>query len=109
MQRDDAARKRLGQPDATMTLFHWGFAIDEQLRDRLSSHKRHEHAPADALPSLWIRDPFERAQLESYLSGLCPALDTKAEPGGRRVARPAEQLEDRASQLARALMPLSDT
>lgn len=108
MQRDDISRKRLGQPDAAMTLFHWGFAIDEQLRDRLSGHKRHGAEPADALPSLWMREPFERAALESHLNGLCPAPETKAEPGGRRIARPAEQLQDRASQLARALTPLSE-
>jgi hypothetical protein len=106
-QKDDAARQRLGQPDAAMTLFHWGFVLDEQLRERLSAHKRHGTDPSQALPSLRIREPFERAEFESFLTGLCPLPETQSEPGGRRIVRPAAQSSSRASELARVLVPLT--
>ncbi len=46
---DRRARAQLADPDAMATLFHFGFALDEALDDRLAHLKRTGAAPSDAL------------------------------------------------------------
>jgi hypothetical protein len=104
---DQRARARLAEPDRVQTLFHWGFAIDEQLLDRLRAHKRPQVAPREVfertLLSGWSKDAF--AQFLSQFG------EPKVEviPGARRIKAPADALGDRAGQLMAALLPLSDT
>lgn len=108
LRADRGARSQLARPDEVCTLFHFGFELDEALADRLQHHKRHAGSPDAALGSLWgVRDSWERASFEEYLSrcGQAPVEET---PAGRRVKKlPTEPLAA-ARALAGALLPLGD-
>ena len=45
---DAAAREKLATPDDWVSLYHFGFQLDEALNDRLAHHKRLGAAPAPA-------------------------------------------------------------
>jgi hypothetical protein len=96
-------RSESGNPDGRLTLFHFGWALDEALNERLALHVREARPPADALPSLaTLGKPFER----SVLAGLLPpAPPFKTEPAGRQLKLIAdESLPARAARLASALL-----
>src|SRR5690606_41692224 len=51
----DAERRRgVANGDALVTLFHFGFEVDEQLADRLAFHRQQGNAPAEALGELFM-------------------------------------------------------
>lgn len=104
---DEGLRMKLARADGVWTLFHFGFAVDEQLADRLTFHRNHEHVPVAVfgegfLPaSPWSRDAFE--------SMLGRAGKEKAEitPAGRKIALRLATPPDAAARLASALLPLA--
>lgn len=119
-RRHDAARRvQSGDVDARLTLFHLGFASDEQLDERLQHHKRTGASPVVALPGLrdFIRlptddsdadsdDEFDRDGFEAYLRRRTVKYDIL--PGGRRLAgAPPTNLIEYTHQLLAALAPLS--
>lgn len=103
---DAALREKVAGGDAMWTLFHFGFAIDEQLADRLAYHRSHLHVPADVLgPRFLVGKPWSKPALEATLASL-GAPKTAVTPAGRRVeARGVSGLEA-APLLAAALLPL---
>ena len=105
---DSDARGRASNPDRLYSLFRFGFAIDEQLDERLSELKRAHEDPAVALPQLReLLTAWDRDALSDYLAGQSEAAHA-ATPTGRLVkgAMPAPELA--AKKLAAALLPLSD-
>jgi hypothetical protein len=105
---DDAARERLAQRDGVWTLFHFGFAVNEKLSDRLAYHRAHRHVPSEVLgPNYRVGSEWSRASFESWLESL-GKVSTEVTPGGRRLkagsgTSPAEM----APLLAAALCPLA--
>ena len=84
---DDDARSKASNPDAIRSIFHLGFAIDEQLDDRLAEHKRSGVSPAEALPGLiGFDDEWDDGMWASWLEklGIAPS-DFRVDPGGRLV------------------------
>jgi hypothetical protein len=106
---DAEARAHAADGDQLISLFHFGFALDEQLDDRLAEHKRSEAEPTEALPRLastresWNADTFLRT-----LGDLASA-PTAASSIGRRLkgAMPASPV-DAARQLSAAMVPPGD-
>jgi hypothetical protein len=107
---DDEARSRDADPDRLLSLFRFGFGVDEQLHDRLLEHKRRA-APIDAaLPELaalvqqWDRDRFAAWAKDG---GERPNI--VRDPGGRRLtgAPPADAVQ-LARRLTHALLPLAE-
>jgi hypothetical protein len=98
---DERARLRSATPDRIVTLFHFGFELDEQLGERLAGHKRSVATPADAVGKLWgLTKQFEAATFEGWCKKIGPRPKTEDAPEGRRlVAPPADPLE-----LARAFV-----
>jgi len=97
---DAEARNQAADADRMFSLFRLGFAIDEQLDDRLAELKRSGHDPAEALPGLarttaaWDRDRFV-----AWLASL-----GSPEPVASSVGRRLEgELPAAATQAARAL------
>ena len=104
---DSRQRAQLSSPDAARTLFHLGFRIDEQLRDRLRDHKRHGTPPAEALGhSFAVRDKFDRTAFEAYLEQF-PKAKAKVIPGAREVAAARAPTVERVTLLASAILPLA--
>ena len=107
---DERARGRTSDADQLVSLFRFGFAVDEQLDDRLAQLKREQPAdPLAALPALApIAKGWDRAAFEAWLSDLA-AVEHTATPTGRRLkGAPPEQLPDRARALTAALRPLAE-
>lgn len=106
---DAEARSHAADGDRLISLFHFGFALDEQLDDRLAELKRSEADPTEALPRLAIiRRPWNADSFQATLRDLGSAT-TAASSIGRRLkgAMPAAPV-DAARLLAAALAPPSD-
>lgn len=102
----------LAKPDAAVSLFHLGFAVDEALEARLAHHKRSRIPPTEALPELaeiLHTDPaaFDRSALSEWLLGGAAPPNVSEAPAGREIRDEAPRSpRARAQVLAAALLPL---
>lgn len=106
---DADTRSHAADGDQLLSLFHFGFVIDEQLDDRLSELKRSTPDPIEALPGLGATTKSWDAA--AFLKGL-GALATPTFAGssvGRRLKGelPADHVLA-ARMLAAAMSPLSE-
>jgi hypothetical protein len=108
--QDKQMRQDMAQPDQIHTLFFWGFAVDEQLGDRLMEHKQIGKPPMKALPlPLDLSSQFTRSNFEGAIAIPNQVIAFQVAPGGRTIeGQMPESLELRARNLAAALLPLSD-
>ena len=108
-RKDEAARARDADADRLVSLFRFGFDIDEQLEDRLAEHKREGLAPELALPKLSaLFERWDRNRFASWLEAV-DAPNTVNDPTGRRLTgAPPSDVVETAQRLARALAPFSD-
>lgn len=101
---DQAARLRMADPDAVVTLFFWGYETDEALTDRLRDLKFNEADPASLLQL-----PADLAHLEADLKALAPDAAYAVQPTGRELRAPMPQdLARAADMLAAALTPFRE-
>ncbi len=108
---DADARQGMAAPDAVRSLFFLGFALDEQLDDRLAMLKRQGAegvSPNEALAlPLMLDAEFDQSALEAAL-----ALDSKemfkTEPTGRLLQGVSTEPQALVRRLAAALVPLGD-
>ena len=108
MQADRQKRLEMAKPDAVRTLFFWGFCIDEQLADRLRSHKYSQTNPGQmlALP-LDVSSAFSSVGFEAAIR-LESAPQYKVVSNGRQMVEPLPGGHDVcAARLAAALLPLT--
>jgi len=87
------------------TLFHFGFAIDEQLQDRIAQH-RQLLEPSDVLgPRFLARGAWDRKALETMLQGFGkPKVEVT--PAGRLLKSVVASPLEAVKLLAAALLPL---
>ena len=108
IRTDRVARGALPHPHLTWTLFHFGFDLDEALRDRLEHHKRHGHEPSAVFASAWgVADTWDRDGFAAFLKTLGAAKVTET-PAGRKLAARATDAATAARSLVAALLPLAD-
>jgi hypothetical protein len=107
---DEHARSKAADPDRLVSLFRFGFAIDEQLQDRIAEHKRSGIGPELALPRLAeLLHSWDREAFAAWLRGATEKPNFINDPGGRRLtAAPSSDPSDAARRLAQALVPLAD-
>lgn len=106
---DAEARAHGADGDQLLSLFHFGFTIDEQLDDRLAELKRSTSDPIEALPRLAItRAPWDADRFLTTLHEL-GSVAISASSIGRRIknAMP-EAPADAARMLAAAMAPPID-
>jgi hypothetical protein len=107
MRVDEAARDKLAQGDRVWTLFHFGFALDELLQDRLVWHRNHQDVPAETLgPSFLVDSKWSKASFEAMLAELGKPK-VQVTPSGRQLTTKAKSPVETARLLAAALVPLS--
>jgi hypothetical protein len=104
---DQTSRRKLADPDTAMTLFSLGFAVDEQLDDRLAALRREGTAPWDALLGLTaIRAEFSTEAFTQALTLPAQRPGLEIEPGGRRLRGQAPENRAQAAELlTQALLP----
>lgn len=103
---DAAAREQSGLGDRALSLFHFGFSVDEHLSDRLLFHRQQLHDPSQVFgEGFFVGTAWSKGLFESLLT---PFGKPKVEvtPGGRLVAAPKAQGIELARLLAAALLPL---
>ena len=107
---DAEMRSQSHDADQLVTLFSFGFVLDERLEDRLQYHKRSGVAPAEALPKLsgvvtatWDRDAFE-----DWAKGHGKVSVEKVPVGRRLRGELPESIELVANNLIAGLAPLAD-
>lgn len=111
--QDESSRRQLAQGDRINTLFFWGFDIDEQLNDRLLTHKYDQQPVEKALHfPLSLSEEFDSEAFEKVL-GSIEKPQCKVVPGGREIEtiKDSRSLVDCAARsrlLAAALLPLSE-
>ncbi len=104
---DAEARSRASDPDRLISLFRFGFKIDEQLQERLTELKALHPDPTAALPALTaLQRAWDPATLTDLLAD--PTAHHTATPTGRLLKGAAPSPELAAKKLAAALVPLSD-
>lgn len=111
-RRKDAELRRQGHdPDRIISLYAFGFELDERIEERLQDLKRSGRAPQEALPGLvesieliWNRDRFL-----AWVHGH-GEVETTATPIGRHVkGDPPTNLDQLVRRLVGALAPLADS
>jgi hypothetical protein len=106
---DGEARSHAADGDRLISLFHFGFELDEQLDDRLAELKRSEREPVEALPRLaTVRQPWNADAFHASLRDLGPAATTPSSIGRRLKGVMPESRVEAARQLAAAMVPPGD-
>ena len=114
---DEEQRTKLANADAVWTLFRFGFAVDEQLAERLAHHRSHQHVPAEVLGSRFLVGDWSKGRFVEALTALghpgegAPgkkASRVEITPGGRHVHATVRSPALAAPLLAAALVPLAD-
>ncbi len=113
-RKDEELRARASDPDQLVTLFCFGFELDEQIDERLLAHKRSGLPPQEVLPGLVevlgssLYEPWVRGQFQQWVEAHGP-VPTDAVPTGRLLkgAVPAG-LDRRVQHLVAALAPLGE-
>jgi hypothetical protein len=103
---DERLRRPAKNADDQLTLFHFGFEIDEALAERLAHHVLEARNPAEVLPALSaLSSRFDRTALAKTLGADGVDASFKVVPGGRQLKKIAnEPLPARARRLATALL-----
>lgn len=108
LRTDRRARQSLSSADQTLTLFHFGFELDEAIQDRLEHHKRHGRKPSEALSTAWgVAASWNATKFEAFLKALGEAKSTDT-PAGRKLKLLDGNPAEAARSLAAALLPLAD-
>ncbi len=106
---DEAARSTTDDADHLLSLYRVGFEIDERLDERLLELKQGGVPPKEAFPDLAeLLSEWSKERLESWLRRWGSADYTTTATGRRLKAGVPADLSAAASQLAAALLPLSD-
>lgn len=103
---DAEARSHASDGDQLISLFHFGFELDEQLDDRLAELKRSEREPTEALPCLMaIRQPWNADAFLASLRELGTAATVPSSIGRRLKGMIPASRVDAARQLVAAMVP----
>ena len=113
-RKDEELRAKASDPDQLLTLYRFGFELDEQIEERLQAHKRSGRFPLEALPGLVevlgtsLHEPWNRAQFEQWVEAHGP-VQADAVPTGRLLkGAPPAGLDRAVQQLVAGLAPLGD-
>ena len=114
-RKDEELRGKASDPDQLVTLFRFGFVLDEQIEERLQFHKRSGLSPVEALPGLGevlgttLHQGWDKADFQEWLEAFTP-VQAEPMPTGRQIKGPAPGgLDRRVAQLLAALAPLTDS
>ena len=107
---DAELRSQSHDADELITLFSFGFAIDERLEDRFQFLKRSGTTPLKALPGLAsvVTSTWDRDSFEDWAKGHGKVSVEKVPVGRRLRGDLPESVELMAKNLISALVPLSD-
>jgi hypothetical protein len=105
---DAEGRGRDADPDALVSLYHFGFEVDERLDQRVQDLKRTTDDPLDALPALRevITEDWDRDNFAEWVAAHGEPEVVFAPAGLRLKGAQPSSLETTAQRLIAALSPL---
>lgn len=109
-RHDAQARSKVHDPDSVVSLYHFGFALDERLDERLLELKREGAHPGHALPhyGALIAESWRREAFVDWIRQH-GASEFEAAPSGRQLRGPLpDSLEEIVRRLIAALDPLPE-
>ena len=89
-RKDEELRGKASDPDQLVTLFRFGFVLDEQIEERLQFHKRSGLSPVEALPGLGevlgttLHQGWDKADFQEWLEAFTP-VHAEPMPTGRLI------------------------
>lgn len=105
---DAGARGKLAHGDRVCSLFHFGFALDEQLDDRLVWHRNHRSAPTEVLGEHFlVSAEWSKRSFLCLLEQLGKPT-VQVTPSGRQVSASRKAPLEMTRLLAAALAPLAN-
>lgn len=114
-RKDEELRRQASDPDQLLTLYRFGFALDERLEERLQTHKRSGISPREALPGLVEAlgsagaEAWSRTAFQEWVEAHGP-VHAETTPTGRVLKGSVpDGLDRKAQQLVAALAPLGDS
>ena len=114
-RKDEELRSKASDPDQLVTLYRFGFELDEHIEERLQFHKRSGLPPVEALPSLaevlgsTLHQSWDKAQFQGWVEAH-DRVQSEAVPTGRQLKGAVPSgLDRRVAQLVAALAPLGDS
>ena len=110
MKIDEAARRASDDADHLVSLYRFGFEVDERLNERLLELKQSEVLPTDKFPDLAeLSSGWSKQRLQSWLEQYGRSEYTATTTGRRLRTEMPEDPASAASQLVAALLPLPDS
>lgn len=108
-RRDTELRRQDHDPDRVLTLYRFGFELDERIEERLQDLKRSGREPAEALPGLAsFTGEWDREAFIDWVDGH-GQVETTTTPIGRRLRGTPDGGLDRVVRcLVAALAPVGD-
>ena len=98
-------RRDAGDASGFLTIFALGFAVDEQLDERIAELRRSGRSPEEALPALFPQQmPLDKTALTQWLSRA--EVRFEATPNGRRLVGAPPALPAAVDHLASAIRAL---
>lgn len=108
---DAQLRERDGEPDRFVSLFYFGFEVDERVEERLHDLKDSGVSPYESLPGLRevVTQDWDQQGFVEWVEGH-GSSDFTAAPAGRRLkGKQPDSIELATARLVAALLPLSET
>ena len=108
-RRDAELRRQDHDPDRIVSLFNFGFELDERIEERFQDLKRSGRDPHEALPGLGvISEGWSHARFFDWVNGHGEA-ETTATPIGRRLKSAAPGgLDQQVRRLVAGLAPAAE-
>lgn len=108
-RRDAELRREEHDPDRLISLFNFGFELDERIEERFQEYKRSGREPQESLPGLAIlAAPWSTARFFEWVEGH-GNIDATATPVGRRLkGAPPRGLDELVRKLVAALAPAAE-
>jgi hypothetical protein len=109
-RRDKEMRVQGHDPDRIVSLFFFGFELDEQIEERLQELKRSGQTPREALPSLvMLEQGWDQARFYEWVAGLGPAATTATPVGRQLKGTMPSGFEQQVRQLVAGLAPAAES
>ncbi|NUN14058.1 MAG: BREX-6 system BrxE protein [Myxococcales bacterium] len=108
-RKDQALRAQAHDPDRIVSLYHFGFDVDERIDERFRDLRATVPQPSTALPDLsFIDEGWNRTRFREWTEGHKAAEFSGTSIGRQLVGEIPGTLQGRAQKLVAALSPLAD-
>jgi hypothetical protein len=109
LRADIAAKKKVPDADALISLYGLSFEVDERLEERIQELKRSNKSPIESLPALraLMDSPWKQQSFMDWVEGHGKSDFTVTATGRRLKGTPPSSLDSITKSLVGALTPIA--